>query len=216
MHTYLPGFRIITDSYSIIIPAKAVRVKKGEWLVKLFVYRVWAKNMLRVHLSVCFCFYSFNRYICTCVKLPFQTLQLLNKPCLVYIFHLPLYFFGWTGMMWMRLFTASLEEIYSHSHNPNCYTPHPSGKTDSHIAGCRITLSQQDRNERRQWQNICDNAAYLRLASSKLGSRSLYWPSFTPLRGFHLFKLQISCHSPALLLGWDFRGVGELICDVQQ
>lgn len=69
VYTYLPGFGIITDSDSIIIPAKAVRVKEGDWLVKLFVYRVWAKNMLcwafKIS-SVCFCFYSFNQFICTC------------------------------------------------------------------------------------------------------------------------------------------------------
>ncbi len=61
----------------------------------------------------------------------------------------------------MQLYSASLEEIHSHLHNPNCYASHPSGKTDSHIAGCRITLSQQDGNELEQWQNICDNTEYL-------------------------------------------------------
>lgn len=30
VYTYLPGFGIITDSDSIIIPAKAVRVKEGD------------------------------------------------------------------------------------------------------------------------------------------------------------------------------------------
>lgn len=65
------------------------------------------------------------------------------------------YFVARTGMIWMRLFSTSFEEISSHSHNPKWYAFHPSGKTDSHIAGCRITLSQQDRNEQWQRRNTC-------------------------------------------------------------
>lgn len=73
------------------------------------------------------------------------------------------YFVACTGMIWMRLFSTSFEEISSHSHNPKWYASHPSGKTDSHIAGCRITLSQQDRNE--QWQHTCGEFEALRQTS---------------------------------------------------
>lgn len=124
--------------------------------------------------------------------------------------------------MWMRLFSASFEEMYSHSHNPNCYTSHPSGKTDSHIAGCRITLSQQDRNEHGQWQNICENTEYLCLTAFKFGSHSQHWPRFTDSStGILFFRAAHSgCKFPVvlnvLLLGWDLRGHGGLVFEAQK
>lgn len=132
------------------------------------------------------------------------------------------FFFACTGMMWMWLFSASFEEMYSHSHNPNCYTSHPSGKTDSHIAGCRITLSQQDRNEHGQWQNICENTEYLCLTAFKFGSHSQHWPRFTDSStGILFFRAAHSgCKFPVvlnvLLLGWDFRGHGGLVFEAQK
>ncbi len=106
----------------------------------------------------------------------------------------------------MQLYSASSEEIHSHLHNRNCYTCHPSGKTDSHITGCRITLSQQDRNEHGQGQNICDNTEYLHLAPAWSGAHSQCWPPFTEsstgtFPSSSTFMLHISCPSKCARLG---------------
>lgn len=83
---------------------------------------------------------------------------------------------------------------------PNCYTSHPSGLTDSHIAGCRITLSQQDRNEHNDRLFVTARNIYstrnFNFPPSTLFGTLQYRPPFLH-REFVLssstFMLQISC-----------------------